>query len=775
MSMLEPSARAIGHLRAELHWVRSVLELRLRQLQRSGRLPSADERFPGTSISPREIDARLSPGPAPSAQAHDAREAEATERVRGALQARETLESEDAAAEQLPLRQLRRAFSLDDDEYFLLLLSLGPEFDPTLPRLCGFLQNHFERQYPTLALVADCLSSPEHAADLRHLLDPAGTLRASRLLRIDEGRPNAPLMSQAIVAEPRIVRFVEGHTALDPALAACCTLERTEALAPPILEAETAEIYERLQAGATSAIGSPWDLPVYVFRGPDGAGKRRFAAGIASALGMRLLAVDLVTLRSLHPSLGDGLRSALREGRLQQAVVHLHGWEQLIGVAPIPAEGQMPDPALAPELVVGRTLAQAVETHPGVVCLGVSKRDVPLPRLPRRIETVDIPVPSGAIAARMWERMLPAARRGEGASPASLAECYDLTPGQIAAAVVEAEQRAAAAADGRPPRITGPLLRVVVRDQIRTRLGDVATLIEPAWRWDDLVVSRDVSVQLLEFINRHRYRGRVLDDWGLGRRFGHRIGLSALFEGPSGTGKTMTASLVAQELGLNLYQIELSKVVSRWLGETEKMLGRIFDEAERGRVMLLFDEADSLFSKRTSVQSSNDRYANLEVNYLLQRVEHFTGVAVLTTNFPESLDDAFKRRLSVRVTFPRPLAAERERLWSTMLSEPRLPRSPDVDVAALARNFELSGGLIRNAVLRAAFMAASRERPLDQSLLSLAARIEMREQGLLVQGSPHEDLASLVGPNGPFIAPVADVEPAAPVNLRRATSPRKPG
>ncbi|MEZ4269590.1 MAG: ATP-binding protein [Myxococcota bacterium] len=768
--MLEPSARAIGHLRAELRWVRSVLELRLRQLQRVGRLPSDGERFPGTSISPREIDARLGSATDSGLARPGTPEAEAAERVREALRAREAIEAADPAFEQLPLQQIRRAFSLDDDEYFLLLLSLGPEFDPTLPRLCAFLQNHFERQYPTLALVADCLSSPDQAADLRHLLDPAGTLRASGLLRIDEGRPTTPLMSQAILAEPRIVRFVEGQTALDPALTPCCTLERTEALAPPILDAETEATYERMVASATAAVGCPWDLPVYMLRGPDGVGKRRFAAGIAAGLGMRLLAVDLVAMRGLYSTVGDGLRVVLREGRLQQAVVHLHGWEQLIDVAPIPAEGQVPDPSLAPELVIGRTLALAVETHPGVVCLGVAKRDAPAPRLPRRIETIDIPVPTAREATRLWDRMLPAARRGDDAGSATLAEAYDLTPGQILAAVREAEQRVAASAVGRPPRLSGGLLRVVVRDQIRTRLGDVATLIEPAWRWDDLVVSRDVSVQLLEFINRHRYRSRVLDEWGLGRRFGHRIGLSALFEGPSGTGKTMTASLVAQELGLNLYQIELSKVVSRWLGETEKMLGRIFDEAERGRVMLLFDEADSLFSKRTSVQSSNDRYANLEVNYLLQRVEHFTGVAVLTTNFPESLDDAFKRRLSVRVTFPRPLAAERERLWQTMLSEPRLPRAADVDVAALARTFELSGGLIRNAVLRAAFMAASRERPLDQSLLSLAARIEMREQGLLVQGSPHDDLAALVGPEGPFLAAADDAAPA-----KRPKSPRRPG
>ncbi len=257
--------------------------------------------------------------------------------------------------------------------------------------------------------------------------------------------------------------------------------------------------------------------------------------------------------------------------------------------------------------------------------------------------------------------------------------------------------------------------------------------------WDDLVVADELRLQLRELVGRYRHRDKVLRDWGLGRRFGRDIGLSVLFDGPPGTGKTMAAGIVAGELGLDLYQIDLSRVVSKFVGETEKNLSRVFDEAEQARAVLLFDEADSLFSSRTRVESANDRYANLEVNYLLQRIERFSGVAILTTNFPASLDDAFTRRLSMRISFGKPDARARAELWRTMLAGAAVPRA-HIDFDRLAAEFELSGGHIRNAVLRAAFIAATRDRSVDHELLRIAARIELKQQGMLVQGSPHGEL-----------------------------------
>jgi SpoVK/Ycf46/Vps4 family AAA+-type ATPase len=279
--------------------------------------------------------------------------------------------------------------------------------------------------------------------------------------------------------------------------------------------------------------------------------------------------------------------------------------------------------------------------------------------------------------------------------------------------------------------LTGPDLHDAVRGVLDAKLTTLGTRL--AWRqtWDDLVLPDDAVDDIVEFVSRVRHRRLVYETWGMARKVAKGMGLSALFSGPPGTGKTMVAGLIAQELGLDLYQIDLSKVVSKWIGETEKNLGELFDAAEAGHALLLFDEADSLFAKRTQVNTSNDRYANLEVNYLLQRLEAFTGIVILTTNHDTTIDDAFRRRLSLRIEFAMPAPPERERIWRAMLTEgPAL--APDLDLASLAHRFEMSGGYIRNAALRAAFLAANDGTPITMPHLLRAARAEYQAMGKVV-------------------------------------------
>jgi len=235
---------------------------------------------------------------------------------------------------------------------------------------------------------------------------------------------------------------------------------------------------------------------------------------------------------------------------------------------------------------------------------------------------------------------------------------------------------------------------------------------------------------LRELVGRIRHRRTVFEGWGFDRTMTTSRGLTALFYGAPGTGKSMVAGLVARELGLELYKVDLARVVSKWIGETEKNLAEVFDAAEHGEVVLLFDEADSLFARRTEVKSSVDRYANLEVNYLLQRLDSFEGIAILTTNLEGSIDPAFKRRMSVRLQFPFPDEDMRTRLWAAHLPA-ELPVADGLDLAALAHRFPLSGGYIRNSVLRAAFLAAQEQRPLGQEHLERAIQLEYRELGKL--------------------------------------------
>ena len=267
-----------------------------------------------------------------------------------------------------------------------------------------------------------------------------------------------------------------------------------------------------------------------------------------------------------------------------------------------------------------------------------------------------------------------------------------------------------------------------LRAHLDRDLAGIATRVETRQTWNDLVLPVDQFDLLVELVARVRRRDQVLDQWGFADKVGRGIGTAALFSGPPGTGKTMIAGLLARELGLDLYQSDLSKIVSKYIGETEKQLAKLFDAAESGHAILLFDEADSLFAKRTEVKSSNDRYANLEVNYLLQRMEAFRGISLMTTNHEAAIDQAFMRRLAFHVRLPMPEEQEREKLWRAMMPA-AAPVAEDVDFAALAERFSMSGGYIRNAALRGAFMAADEGSSIATRHLECAAKLEYEGMG----------------------------------------------
>jgi len=290
-------------------------------------------------------------------------------------------------------------------------------------------------------------------------------------------------------------------------------------------------------------------------------------------------------------------------------------------------------------------------------------------------------------------------------------------------------QRACAAvAAGPQPAALEPALAGFVRQHRSSRIASIATRVERLASWDDLIVPDDIADGLRELCARVQHRGTVLEAWGLAGVASTARGVTALFQGGPGTGKTMAAEVVARALGYELWRVDLSRVVSKWIGETEKNLATVFDAAEDGEIVLLFDEADSLFAKRTDVKSSHDRSANLETNYLLQRLDAFTGIAILTTNHGTAIDPAFRRRLSMQAVFPFPDEADRERLWRALL--PRtVPTAGDLDLGELARRFQLTGGYIRNAVLRAAYLAASRGTPLSSADLERAVRAEFLAHG----------------------------------------------
>jgi SpoVK/Ycf46/Vps4 family AAA+-type ATPase len=307
-----------------------------------------------------------------------------------------------------------------------------------------------------------------------------------------------------------------------------------------------------------------------------------------------------------------------------------------------------------------------------------------------------------------------------------IAQRYPMTPSAIGRAVANARMLA-------PSQVVeGPDLNAGAISVIQERFGGLAVPVHVAQRWEDLILPQDTMDDVTAYVSRAEHADRVYEQWGFRDKLQRGLGLAALFSGPPGTGKTMVAGLIARALDLELYMVDLSQVVSKWVGETEKQLGKIFDAASMGHSLLLFDEADALFARRTEVKSSNDRYANLEVNYLLQRLEQFGGVAILTTNLDGSVDPAFKRRLAAEIRFYAPERTERERLWQTLLPA-ATPITGRLDFKTLADEFpEMCGGHIRNAVLRAAFLAAAENTGVTQAHLLRAGRTEYRAMGKML-------------------------------------------
>jgi hypothetical protein len=341
----------------------------------------------------------------------------------------------------------------------------------------------------------------------------------------------------------------------------------------------------------------------------------------------------------------------------------------------------------------------------------------------------------------LWQEVLNG--DGQATPPDALAATatFRLNPHQILRAAWAT--RAHAAANG--GKVDAEAVRAGARAQNGGGLEALARRVHPRAQADDLILAEPAVGQVLEVATRARWRHRVVDEWhmrGLGTRGN---GITALFSGPSGTGKTLAAEVIAGSLGLDLYVVDLSSVVNKYVGETEKNLERIFSGAQGLNGVLFFDEADALFGKRSAVSDGHDRYANIEVAFLLQRMEQFDGISVLATNLSANLDDAFSRRIDVRVTFPQPEAPERRRLWARHLP-PSLPVADDVDVDFLAGAFRLTGGDIRNVTVAAAYAAAGSESAVGMEHIVRATAREYRKLGRLCTEEDFGPYSRLIGP-----------------------------
>jgi hypothetical protein len=591
-------------------------------------------------------------------------------------------EAADAMPAPPALETLSETFGLTPFERDLLLLCAGMELDSTLATLCAAAQGAPRLAYPTFGLAVAALPGAHWSA-----MTPAAPLRYWRLVEVGTGDT---LTTSPLRVDERVLHYLAGVTYLD---------ERLRGLVEPLGVSGKLPLSHRALvhkiSGLWSRVEGASAGPVIQLCGEEDAGKHAVAAAASATLGLQLYAIRASDI----PAAVDE-REAL--ARLWEREAVLSGSALLVNCQDLDGADSL------------RPVLSLLERLQGMLL--VTARE-PLRARKRPLIRLDVNKPSASEQYSLWQDALGPLAPELNGQIVALTTQFNLGTQGIRAASAEVLEGLSQGWEEAP----GAVLWEACRAQSRPRLDDLAQRIEPAAAWDELVLP-ELQRQILREIAVHvRQRSKVYETWGYTTKGTRGLGISALFAGASGTGKTMAAEALAGELRLDLYRIDLSQVVSKYIGETEKNLRRVFDAAEEGGAILLFDEADALFGKRSEVKDSHDRYANIEVSYLLQRMEAYRGLAVLTTNMKNALDQAFLRRIRFAVQFPFPGAAQRAEIWRRIF--PAETPTEDLKVDKLAR-LNVAGGNIRNIALNAAFLAAEAGEPVGMTHLLRAARSE---------------------------------------------------
>ncbi len=576
-------------------------------------------------------------------------------------------------------------------ERLTLLLCAAMEFDPAMAARCAATAGQPGTGQPTFALALSI--RPEPAWDAR---SPQRPRRYWRLVEVHQGTAQ-PLVASPLRADERIVNYIKGLNQLD---------DRLDHLVRPVPDllgelppSQEAAVRDALGAWTEPAAAAAASLPLVGVLGADPTVRRGLASAMAQRAHLELyeLATDRLPRSGLD--LADVIRLWERETMLLPLALY-------IDVSDVQAE----------ELA---SLAGLLRDLSGAVLVGCRE---PLAVPGRLFRILDARRPSPQEQEVLWAEVL--------ADAAGPADGLDAVTGRLSgefdlnqAAIREAARRARVSDGG-----IGSLWKAC-QAQTRPRLEALARRQESVATWNDLVLPDAETMLLRHLVDQVRGRATVLRHWGFAESITRGSGITALFAGQSGTGKSLAAEVIAGELGLALYRVDLSGVVSKYIGETERNLRRVFDAADEGGSLLLFDEADSLFGRRSEVKDSHDRYANIEVNYLLQRMEDYRGAAILTTNQRQAVDHAFLRRLRFVVSFPFPSPRERAMLWQRAF--PARAPVDDLDFSRLTK-LATTGGMIRNIALNAAFCAAGRQTPVTTELVLEMARVEFRKLQLPV-------------------------------------------
>jgi ATP-dependent 26S proteasome regulatory subunit len=605
----------------------------------------------------------------------------------------------------LRLTHLANVFKLSRFDLDVLLICIAPALDLRYERLYGYLQDDITHKRPGVNLVLNLLC--DHSSDrwvkLNRFADSQPLFKYRLLERAaEQSLYKTPLLNQSLAVDETIVNWLMGNYQLSAGLGSQATLQ---------LPSSNMEDKFLAGEGLHHINISLTHPPILAFYGPDLDGQVAAARCIASDHGRPLLMVNLSIAKEEELAQESVIDLALRDALLIGAIPCLIGWDTC-QEEKRSFSNLLMKCCLFPELIIlaGRNSWQAS---------GLERE--------RPIHWIEFPIPAFNQRRELWNYYLSHNQPTESMNLFGLAGQFQLTSGQIRDAFTAA--RDMALQQGR--LIENQDVFAAARHYSNPKLIGLAHKLVPRYTWSDIVLPEDQIDQLKEIVATVRGRSIVLDEWKIGQKLASSRGVTILFSGPPGTGKTMAAEVIAGELSLDLFKIDLSTIVSKYIGETEKNLEHIFSEAETSNAILFFDEADALFGKRSEVRDSHDRYANIEISYLLQRMEAYDGVTILATNLRSNLDESFTRRLQFSVDFPFPTEVYRLRIWRTLFPA-EVPRDADLDLPGMANRFKLAGGNIRNIIIGAAYLAAFDGGKVCMEHLLHSTRRELQKMGRLI-------------------------------------------
>lgn len=648
-------------------------------------------------------------------------------------------------ARNIPLRleRLRELYALSPDEFDILLISLAPEIDNKYQRFYAYLQDDRTQIRPSVHLVLRLLQTADR-------FDLAGKLKKYNLfadkapliqrglvhLQEEAGRPGQPLLNLTVMTDERIRDYLLGSDIMAREIDDCASCYAPQVKLDDLL------VKDEFKARLLSLMCNTdfkQECVIFYLQGGYGTGKQAVAECLCASAGLKLLAVDLSLLVRLKPKeFNAKILKLAREAELQTAALLINDFDLLIPGRQEVKDDPKGNSPFQDESLLNSLMGILTRRHGLTFFAGNAVWE---PKdLPKGCSFFRIPIPYPGTHERerlwkLWEREYPPF--AEDVDLHAISDRFLFSPGQIRDALATATSLSRWH-DPQNTIIENQDLSLACRLQSNRRLASLAQNINPHYLWNDLILEPGTQSILKEIKTRVTHRALVYEQWGFDRKLAMGKGLHLLFSGPPGTGKTMAADVLANEFQMSLYKIDLSMVVSKYIGETEKNLSEIFHEGESSNAILFFDEADALFGKRSEVKDAHDRHANIEVGYLLQRMEQYSGIVILSTNFRRNMDDAFTRRLHYCVDFPLPGEEERLRIWEKIWPE-NTPLSPDLDMDFLAERLEISGGYIRNIALAAAFMAAEeaghaeRNPQVSMTHLIRATRREYQKMGQILK------------------------------------------